>query len=285
MLSRRSRKVVSMGRFGASLLPLSPLWISALLFCAFSSLDLHACSCRPASHYAVIAVPEAAAVADFAFLGEAGKQTTHKQSGEGLIEFTPMRWWKGPAKRPTTVTIRQPGTMCDIHFEPGEIAVIYAFGPDPDGLLDSSTCALMTRTTSIGEEVAILDALDFSTNETWSTDYFAFGCGGGVAARYDLAVVWRDGRVAHSSHSPLADEGSPVQFGNPDPGFARQVFEVLEAVDLEAVAKLNEPAPFQCYFEASLDQRSYRATWGGGNGEPPKELLSLGQQLQSLKAD
>jgi len=243
--------------------------------------DVFACSCPPVSHYTAVSVPLATTNADYVFLGRVTNIVPWAESADGFIEFEPIQWWVAPATVPTSVKIRLNGSLCDIYFDRGENAVIYAHGSDEEQMFVSNSCMLMTRTESIEEEVAILNAIDFSNRANWSQDYFAYGCGGGVAVRYDLSVVYRDGRISHSLFSPVDHSEDTFSFTEPDPVFAEEVFRTLAQLDLDSIDTLNEPASYTCYLEVSVGFEIFRATWGGGEGKLPHDLEALGNSLRS----
>jgi hypothetical protein len=238
-----------------------------------------ACKCRRASQPVDVAVTQALISADVAFLGNVIASIERGPKGAGSITFEAKKWWKGPVVKPDSLRFRLQGTFCDIWAEPGEEIIIYGFGPDEDGNYNTTTCDLMTGARDIEEETRILDSLDLSDLAEWNRDYFAYGCGGGIAATYPISVIYRDGRMSQSSNSHRLDVDRRPRLLPSNPAFADEIFETLENIDLAAINNIREPAPRSCYFRALIGPVSYSADWGGGGTKMPVELEELGRRL------
>lgn len=241
-----------------------------------------ACKCSRVAKYPDIAVTQIAHSADVVFLGKVAGGSVSKARSSGILIFDVLRQWKGPEKQLDQLEFTLNGTLCDIWYEEGEEVVIYGFGPDTDGTYTATTCSQYTGARNTSEETGILDVIGLGDSTGWSNDYFAYGCGGGIAATYPVSVIYRNGRITKSRVSVTKEIGQVPQVLETNKAFADELFATLTNLDLDEINGLREPAAYYCYFQAAIGRNYYHADWGGGTSEAPAAIKELGRRLISL---
>jgi hypothetical protein len=241
-----------------------------------------ACKCSRAAKYPDIAVTRIAHSADVVFLGTVAGGSASKARSSGTLIFEVLRQWKGSENQLDQLEFTLNGTLCDIWYEEGEEVVIYGFGPDKDGMYTATTCSQYTGARSADEEARILDAINVNNFADWNTDYFAYGCGGGIAATYPISVIYRDGRITKSSVSITKEIEQTPQVFESNQVFANELFDTLAEINLAQISGLREPAPYYCYFQVAIGRNYYHADWGGGTSEAPDVIQDLGRRLRGM---
>jgi hypothetical protein len=221
------------------------------------------------------AVAQAFEKADVVFLGTVKAAEPVVPGQSGILTFAVDRAWKGLEDGPVQMEFALKGTLCDVRFEPGELIVIYGFGPNKDGTFETSTCALATGVASRDEEISILNRMATAWASEPEGDWVAYGCGGGFAAVYPLSTIYRNGRRYSSTTSVLDPSASTTTELPPDPQRAAAVFAAVDKVDLAAVNQIQDPAPYGCYFKGATEHGSVNAIWGGSAAELPVELQEV----------
>ncbi len=193
--------------------------------------------------------------------------------------FNVHKIWKVDARLSDNIALIAQRTDCTYWFKAGSSYLVYAYGPDEDGYYSTNKCSLTTTVENADEQIEILNALISAKAGQSSDDYFGYGCGGGIAARYPKTTIYRDGRLYSSTKSWTGADNNSEKDLSSDPVLAKEIFERLSQIDLDLINGVHEPAPYHCYFRAKLAGTEYRATWGGGKTDIPAELEDIGRLL------
>lgn len=75
-----------------------------------------------------------------------------------LAQFNPIRVWKGDRSATILETAVDP-QACGLSFESGSQYLVYAYGPDDEGRIETSRCTRTALAAESSREIAVLDAL------------------------------------------------------------------------------------------------------------------------------
>lgn len=276
-------------------------WIFSILFLIQLPISAQACRCQRPSPDLNDAVSKQFTANGVIFLGDVlsimqKTPSTHHSnetdyisinsisSEKDITVFNVRQLWKGDNSLSKSIILIDRRTDCTYRFKIGKSYLVYAYGPDKEGYFSTSVCSLTTTADKANPQIKILNTLFNEITENSNNDYFGYGCGGGIAARYPEIMIFRDGRLQKKTVSwiDLSSKSKKVLPSNP--ALAKEIFERLRQIDLDVINGVNEPASFNCYFHAKLGSSVYSATWGGGETEIPIEIEKLGRFLYTNPA-